>query len=153
MAEVSYSERLRLRRAAAGLTQRELAELTGVKQPLIAAVERGTRQPTPAVRKAIEAALQLRPSQLLGLLRDRVLAAVEAVGGSDVRVVGSVARGEDEPGSDLDLLVTFPPEADIITLLTLQEELSNALTIPVDLVSAGSSGPVLDRALAEAVPL
>lgn len=153
MAEVSYSERLRLRRAAAGLTQRELAELTGVKQPLIAAVERGTRQPTPAVREAIEAALRLRPSQLLGLLRDRVLAAVEAAGGSDVRVVGSVARGEDEPGSDLDLLVTFPPEADIITLLTLQEELSNALTIPVDLVSAGSSGPVLDRALAEAVPL
>lgn len=153
MAELSYSERLRLRRAAAGLTQRELAELTGVKQPLIAAVERGTRQPTPAVREAIEAALRLRPSQLLGLLRDRVLAAVEAVGGSDVRVVGSVARGEDEPGSDLDLLVTFPPDADIITLLTLQEELSNALTIPVDLVSAGSSGPVLDRAGAEAVPL
>lgn len=153
MAEVSFSERLRLRRAAAGLTQRELAELTGVKQPLIAAVERGTRQPTPAVREAIEAALRLRPSQLLGLLRDRVLAAVEAVGGSDVRVVGSVARGEDEPGSDLDLLVTFPPEADIITLLTLQEELSDALTVPVDLVSAGSSGPVLDRALAEAVPL
>ncbi len=153
MGEVSFSERLRLRRAAAGLTQRELAELTGVKQPLIAAVERGTRQPTPAVREAIEAALRLRPSQLLGLLRDRVLAAVEAVGGSDVRVVGSVARGEDEPGSDLDLLVTFPPEADIITLLTLQEELSNALTVPVDLVSAGSSGPVLDRALAEAVPL
>lgn len=121
MAEVSYSERLRLRRAAARLTQRELAELTGVKQPLIAAVERGTRQPTPAVREAIEAALRVRPSQLLGLLRDRVLAAVEAVGGSDVRVVGSVARGEDEPGSDLDLLVTFPPEADIITLLTLQE--------------------------------
>lgn len=124
-----------------------------MKQPLIAAVERGTRQPTPAVREAIEAALRVRPSQLLGLLRDRVLAAVEAAGGSDVRVVGSVARGEDEPGSDLDLLVTFPPEADIITLLTLQEELSNALTIPVDLVSAGSSGPVLERALAEAVPL
>lgn len=153
MAELSYSERLRLRRAAAGLTQRELAELTGVKQPLIAAVERGTRHPTPAVREAIEAALRVRPSQLLGLLRGRVLAAVDAVGGSEVRVVGSVARGEDEPGSDLDLLVTFPPEADIVTLLTLQEELSNALTIPVDLVSAGSSGPVLDRALAEAVPL
>lgn len=153
MAEVSFSERLRLRRAAAGLTQRELAELAGVKQPLIAAVERGTRQPTPAVREAIEAALRLRPSQLLGFLRDRVLAAVEAVGGSDVRVVGSVARGEDEPGSDLDLLVTFPPGADIITLLTLQEELSDALTVQVDLVSAGSSGPVLDRALAEAVPL
>ncbi len=105
------------------------------------------------MRAAIETKLRLRPSQLLGLVRERVLAAVEAVGGSDVRVVGSVARGEDEPGSDLDLLVTFPPEADIITLLTLQEELSNALTVPVDLVSAGSSGPVLDRARADAVPL
>jgi len=153
MGEVSYSERLRLRRAAAGLTQRELAELSGVKQPLIAALERGTRQPTAAAREAIEGSLRLRPSQLLGLLRERVLAAVGAVGGRDVRVVGSVARGEDEPGSDLDLLVTFPPDADIVTLLALEEELSNVLTVPVDLVSAGSSGPVLDRVRAQAVPL
>lgn len=144
---------MRLRRAAAGLTQRELAEASGVKQPLIAALERGTRQPTDAVRQAIDAALRLRPSQLLEVARSRVLDLVWAAGGTDVRVFGSVATGRDEPDSDVDLLVAFPPDADIVTLLALQDELSDLLTVPVDVVSAGSSGPVLERALKEGVPL
>ena len=153
MSDVSYADRLRLRRAAAGLTQRELADASGVKQPLIAAIESGARQPTEATRRALDTALQVRPSQLLHAARPEVLAAVRAVGGTDVRVFGSVAVGTDQPGSDLDLLVTFPPGADIVTLLTLEEELSALLTVPVEVVSAGSTGPVLERALAEAVPL
>ena len=153
MSDVSYADRLRLRRAAAGLTQRELADASGVKQPLIAAIESGARQPTEATRRALDTALQVRPSQLLHAARPEVLAAVRAVGGTDVRVDGSVAVGTDQPDSDLDLLVTFPPGADIVTLLTLEEELSALLTVPVEVVSAGSTGPVLERALAEAVPL
>lgn len=82
-----------------------------------------------------------------------MLAAVAAVGGSDVRVFGSVATGQDQPDSDLDLVVTFPPYADIVTLLALEEQLSDLLTVPVDVISAGSSGPVSERALAEAAPL
>lgn len=153
MAEHSFSDQLKLRRAAAGLTQRQLAELSGVKQPLIAAIERGTRVPSDAARTALERALQVRPSVLLRAKRDDVLAAVAKVGAKDPRVFGSVARGDDSPGSDIDLLVTFPPEADIVTLLTLEEELADLLTVPVDVVSSGSSGRVLDRARAEAVPL
>lgn len=153
MAEHSFSDQLKLRRAAAGLTQRQLAELSGVKQPLIAAIERGTRVPSDAARTALERALQVRPSVLLRAKRDDVLAAVAKVGAKDPRVFGSVARGDDSPGSDIDLLVTFPPEADIVTLLTLEEELTDLLTVPVDVVSSGSSGRVLDCARAEAVPL
>ena len=153
MEEHSFSERLKLRRTAAGLTQRQLAELSGVKQPLIAAIERGTRVPSDAARSALEHALQVRPSALLRARRDEVLAALARIGAKDPRVFGSVARGEDDPGSDLDLLVTFPPDADIVTLLTLEEELAKILTVPVDVVSSGSSGRVLDRARVEAVPL
>lgn len=153
MKEHSFSERLKLRRTAAGLTQRQLAELSGVKQPLIAAIERGTRVPSDAARSALEQALQVRPSVLLRARRDEVLAALARIGAKDPWVFGSVARGEDDPGSDLDLLVTFPPDADIVTLLTLEEELAKILTVPVDVVSSGSSGRVLDRARAEAVPL
>lgn len=149
----AYSERLRRRRVAAGLTQRQLAELSGIKQPLIAAIERGTRQPTQAVTEALDDALRVRSSQLLRAARSEVLKTVGALGGVDTRVFGSVARGDDRPGSDIDLLVTFPADADIVTLLTLEEQLSTLLTVPVDVVSAGSSGPVLERALAEAVPL
>lgn len=153
MEERSFSDRLKLRRAAAGLTQRQLADLSGVKQPLIAAIERGTRAPSDAARVALERVLQVRPSVLLRARRDDVLAAVARIGAKDPRVFGSVARGDDNPGSDIDLLVTFPPEADIVTLLSLEEELADLLTVPVDVVSAGSSGRILDRARAEAVPL
>ncbi len=124
-----------------------------MKQPVIAALERGVRQPTDAVRQALEGALEVRPSQLLTLARDRVLAAVSAAGGSDVRICGSVATGDDRPGSDVDLVVRFPPGADIVTLLALEVELSDLLRVPVDVVSAGSSGGALERALVRAVPL
>lgn len=153
MVDALYGERLRFRRGAAGMTQRELAAASGVKQPMIAAIEAGRRQATDRVREALEGALRVRPSQLVRAARDQVLAAVGAVGGSDVRLFGSVARGTDDPESDVDLIVAFPPGADIVTLLTLEETLSSLLTVPVDVVSAGSSGPLIEQALRESVPL
>lgn len=153
MSTSPFAARLRLRRAASGLTQRELAERSGVKQPLIAALERGTRQPTDAVRSALDAALPVRPSDLLRVARSQVADLVFASGATEALVFGSTASGTDGPGSDLDLLITFPPDADIVTLLTLEERLSDLLTVPVDVVSSASSGPLVDRARREAVPL
>lgn len=74
-------------------------------------------------------------------------------GGRDAVVFGSVARGTDAPGSDLDLMVAFEGGRDIVDLLALQAELEELLTVPVDVVSAGSSGPAADRARSEAIPL
>lgn len=153
MEKPDYAATLALRRAVARLTQRQLAEASGVKQPLIAAIERGSRVPSSAAWAALSSALRIRPSALLRARRAEVLAAVAEIGGRDPVVFGSVARGMDDPESDVDLLVTFPPEADIVTLLTLQEELTDLLTVPVDIVSAGSTESVVDRALAEGVPL
>lgn len=124
-----------------------------MKQPLIAAIERGTRAPSDAAKTALEQALRLRPSVLLRAKREDVLATIARYGAHDPLVFGSVARGDDDPDSDIDLLVTFPAEADIVTLLTLEEELADILTVAVDVVSSGSSGRVLDHARAEAVPL
>ncbi len=144
---------MRFRRRAAGLTQRELAERSGVKQSLISAIERGVRHPTDTVRRALDSALDLRPSVLLGAARDQVLATIRGAGGRNVRVFGSVARGDDVPGSDVDLAVAFPPEADIVTLLAVEEELSELLTVPVDIISVGGPGRLPERVLAGAVPL
>lgn len=127
--------------------------MSGVKQPLIAALERGTRRPSEAAKTALEAALRVRPSVLLRTMRDEVLTALASAGVTDAHVIGSVARGDDDVDSDIDMLVTFPPDADIVTLLTLEEDLSNLLTVPVDVVSSGSTGRVLDHARAEAIPL
>lgn len=153
MAESTYAYRLRLRRAAAGLSQRELADMSGVKQPLISAIERGRREPTDAVRQLLEQSLQVRPSQVLRVTRQEVKQALTAVGGTNVRVVGSVAAGTDEVGSDLDLIVEFPPEADIVTLLGLEDDLRALLTVPVDVISAGSSGSLGKATATQAVPL
>lgn len=149
----TFAYRLRTRRAAAGLSQRALADASGVTQPMIAALERGSRLPSHATRAAIESALRPRPSALLRTRRNDVLRALERAGVSDARVFGSIARGRDTPDSDIDVLVTFPETASIVALLSLEEELANVLTVPVDLVSSRGSGAVVERALTEAAPL
>jgi uncharacterized protein len=124
-----------------------------VKQPLISAIESGKREPSSATRAALEQALTVRPSEVLRLLREEALAVIERHRGGTLLVFGSVARGTDSPESDLDLLVTFAEDAGITDLLAMEDELAELLTVPVDVVSAGSSGRVIDRALGEAVPL
>ena len=92
MEEPGFAERLKLRRAAAGLSQRELARASALTQPLIAGIESGSRQPSKPYGPALDAAMAVRTSRLLRTARERVLAAVQAAGGHDVRVFGSVAR-------------------------------------------------------------
>jgi hypothetical protein len=50
----------------------------------------------------------VRPSSSLAAHRDEVLRLAHDFGLKNPRVFGSAARGEDLPGSDLDLLVTVP---------------------------------------------
>lgn len=154
--DADFSYRLRVRRKAAGFTQRDLAKRSGVKQPTIAAIESGTRAASPATREALENALRgIRPAALLFDQIDEVDAALAQAGATNPRVFGSVARGDDRPDSDVDLLVRLPPTASIMDLLRVEEELTRILTVDVDLVSdtSDAAGPVLQRALAEAVPL
>lgn len=87
------------------------------------------------------------------MTRQEVKQILTAVGGTNVRIVGSVATGTDEVGSDLDLIVEFPPEADIVTLLGLEDDLRALLTVPVDVISAGSSASPGEATGTQAVPL
>lgn len=153
MTERPIGDLVRARRSMLGLSQRALAEASGVAQPLISAIESGRRQATPTSAAALLAVLPLRPSVALDRRRAEVAAAVRRHGGRDAVVFGSVAHGTDAPGSDLDLMVAFADGRDIVDLLALQAELEELLTVPVDVVSAGSTGPVADRARSEAVAL
>jgi len=151
--DLDYGEWVRSRRAVLGLTQHVLAQASGVKQPLISAIESGRRRPTTATRAALDRALELRPSFVLERLREQVGSTIRSHGGRDAVVFGSVATRTDRPGSDLDLLVTFEEGRDIVDLLALEADLAALLTVPVDVVSAGSSGRVAERARHEAVAL
>jgi hypothetical protein len=67
---------------------------------------------------------------------------------------GSVVRGEDTPGSDIDLLVEMPPEASLLDLAGLKLDLEELLDREVDVVTYRSLHPLLrDRILAEQRPI
>ena len=135
------------------MTQREVAVRSGVKQPLISAIESGKREPSAATKATLDRVLAARPSDMLRLFRPEALMVIRRHGGARPLLFGSVARGTERPESDVDLLVTFAEDAGITDLLAMEDELSELLTVPVDVVSAGSSGRVVDRALSESVPL
>ncbi len=80
--------------------------------------------------------------------------ACSKAGAQNVRVFGSVARGEDSPQSDIDLLVDLLPEATLLELAGLREDLAELLGVRVDVATPGMLKPeIRARALAEAVPL
>ncbi len=96
----------------------------------------------------------MRPSVLLNRHRQRILSLAAARGASRLRVFGSVAKGIDRDGSDLDLLVDLPPGTSLLTVVGLQQELSDVLGTAVDLCTERELHPDLaSRILAEARPL
>ena len=73
---------------------------------------------------------------------------------SNLRVFGSVARGEDRPDSDVDLLADLPAHMGLFGLGRVQAELEAILDARVDLVPAGALKPnVRSRAERELVAL
>ena len=75
-------------------------------------------------------------------------------GASNVRVFGSVARGEDTEGSDVDLLVDLNDGVGLVALSALTREIAEIIGAAVDVVPADSLKPAMrDRVLAEAIPL
>lgn len=72
----------------------------------------------------------------------------------NVRVFGSLARGEDNEDSDLDLLVTLEEGRSLLDLVGLKQDLEDLVHRPVDVVTERALSPYLrDRVLAEAIPL
>lgn len=86
--------------------------------------------------------------------RTAVLATARRHGASNVRVFGSVARGEDGPESDVDLVVDLAPGTGLVGWATLERELAQVLGTWVDVAPSDSLRPVVRDAIdAEAIPL
>lgn len=131
---------IREARERAGLTQEELAKTSGVARPNIAAYESGARRPSAAMLRRLLEAAKPRPSASLAAHRDQVLRLARNFGVENPRVFGSVARGDDVPGSDLDLLVTVPPGKGLLALIGFAHAVENLLGVHVDVVSEGGLG-------------
>lgn len=166
-------ETIREARRLSKMSQSELARSAGVSQPVISAYERGHREPGLAtLARLIEATgHQLRvevvpradagrglPDTAVGrrLRRHRRALTSTAArrGASNVRVFGSVARGEDTEDSDVDLLVDLSPDVGLVGLAGLERELAELLGRQVDVVPASSlKSGIEPQVLAEAIPL
>ena len=92
--------------------------------------------------------------ELLKSKRDEILIIAGRHGANNIRVFGSVARGDDGPGSDIDLLVDFEPGRSLLDQAALLLELEELLGREVDvLTEQGMHQRVRGKALGEAVPL
>ena len=160
-------------RTRARLSQTDLARRAGVAQSVINAYESDRREPgLRTLTKLIEAtghhlAIDLVPTsgQRLGLpatpigrrLRRRRRAILDVAarhGASNVRVFGSVARGDNTPDSDVDLLVDLDDGVGLLSRAALERELTDLLGTAVDVVPATTlKRCVRDQVLGEAIPL
>ncbi|MFA7292625.1 MAG: nucleotidyltransferase family protein [Rhodocyclaceae bacterium] len=86
--------------------------------------------------------------------REEIIALAARHKAGHVRVFGSVARGDANEDSDVDLLVSFSPGASLFDLIHLQEDAEHLIGAPVDVVSERGLSPFLEeRILREAIPL
>ena len=86
--------------------------------------------------------------------RDAILQLARKRGARNVRVFGSVARGDNDPASDADFLVDLEPGRTLFDLSGLLLDLEALLQLRVDVVTERGLRPrIRERVLTEAVPL
>jgi predicted nucleotidyltransferase len=86
--------------------------------------------------------------------RTEILALAAKHGASNVRLFGSVARGEDREESDVDFLVDMQETRSLFDLIGLQQDIEKVIGRKVDvLTSNGINRYLKDRILGEAAPL
>jgi predicted nucleotidyltransferase len=92
--------------------------------------------------------------ELLKAKREEILEVCARYGARQVRVFGSVARGEADEQSDIDFLVELEPGRTLLDLGGLQYDLEQLLGRRVDVVTERGLKPrIRERMLREAVPL
>lgn len=93
-------------------------------------------------------------NRLLQEKREDILQVAARRGATNVRIFGSVARGEDDERSDIDFLVDMEPGRSIFDLGGLLMELQDLLGHQVDVVTErGLRARIKEEVLREAVPL
>lgn len=127
------------------MSQRDLARAAGVPQSTVANVESNRQQPSVAMLERLLTAAgfrleprlvnTVRPGELLERHRDGVARLLARYPIARAWVFGSVARGDDRPGSDLDLLIELTANASFTDYVGLEDDLAELLACPVDLIT------------------
>jgi predicted nucleotidyltransferase len=93
-------------------------------------------------------------ADLLKLKRPEILRLAQAHGAHNVRIFGSVARGEARPESNVDFLVEMDSGRSLLDLIELSQDLEPLLQRKVDILTDQGLSPYLEQQIhAEAVSL
>jgi predicted nucleotidyltransferase/DNA-binding XRE family transcriptional regulator len=167
---VDTGDLLRKLRKGGGLTQQALARRAGTSQSAVARYETGVASPSVntferlvratgaelefSTRPAPAADLSGEMATTLRRHRLEILRFARQAGASNVRIFGSVARGENRVGSDIDLLIDFDISNGLIPIVVLKQQIESLINIPVDVAPVGLLKPEVARsAIRDAVPL
>jgi uncharacterized protein len=86
--------------------------------------------------------------------REEILKVAARRGAKNVRLFGSLARGEERPGSDVDLLVEMEEGRSLLDISHLLQDMEELLGCPVHVVEPEAlHWAIRERIIAEAVPL
>jgi predicted nucleotidyltransferase len=86
--------------------------------------------------------------------RAKILALAEKYGASNIRVFGSVARGEAQADSDVDFLIDLEPGRSLLDHIGFKQELEDLLGRSVDVAESITLHDLIrDRVLRDAIAL
>jgi predicted nucleotidyltransferase len=71
-------------------------------------------------------------------IKNIILSHLKGFNPSKIGIFGSFARGDNKKGSDIDILVEFKVAPSLLTLIKLENDLSEILGVKVDMVTTGA---------------
>jgi hypothetical protein len=156
---------VRSAREQAHMSARDLATASGVSPSTVTRIERGEINPTMVMlERLLDASgnqldVRMSPRVLrptidgLRAHREAVNGIVASFGASNVRVFGSVARGDAGDGADVDLLIDVPAGTGLITIERITEAIEDVIPWRVDVMTSGAARGRMAHVLDEAVAL
>ena len=86
--------------------------------------------------------------------REKILRITASHGAQNVRVFGSLARGEARPDSDVDILVELDPGRSLLDVIAIKQDLEDLMGCDVDVVTEAAISPYIrEQVLKEAISL
>ncbi len=96
----------------------------------------------------------MSPSKFLKNKREEILRIAAAHGAQNIRLFGSVSRGEAGPKSDVDILVRLETGRSLLDIIAFKQDLEDLLGCEVDVVTEEAVSPYIrEQVLKEAVSL
>jgi len=93
-------------------------------------------------------------NEKLNRKRNEILTIAAYHGAKNLRIFGSLARGEASETSDVDVLIKLEPGRSLLDIIALKQDLEDLLGCAIDVVTEDAVSPYIrDQVLKEAVSL